>query len=371
MSKPGEMDATKPVDDFNYYVGAVYWNNFDQVQRRTCQLISGSEAIDWMGHVRRVYGGCHTGLFLHCGNGWVERAFQSHNLIQHAIGTDISEQLISEAREDAAKCGLSSQYQRLDTNTADFSQFDFDWVINHAAFHHITYLDHAVRSLARSMKPNGLLVAFDYTGPQRNQYPWEIWSQVIRVWQSLPPEFRVDLRYPHLPTILATDPTEAVHADDILQVVGRYFDFVEQKPVGGAIAYELLYQNTRLHAAQHTPEGQATIAHILAEDWAFTQDDPKRSFFNYFVCRPKPPATWSDTDLCRWTEEEVAREAYAAAHAGRYGPVAPLEVIYNEIADLRDAVKHAQRPDAPVPAPPPQPARLRARLASWVRGVLT
>lgn len=333
------VDTIKPVDNFNYYAGDVYWNNFNLVLARNNLLISGNKNTDWKQYLRSRYGKCENGLFVNCGNGWVDRDFFSQGLISKAVGTDISAPLLDLARQAASDIGMPCSYSIVDANAGLFDTLDYDWVINHAAFHHIAYIDRAIRSIARGMKPDGLLIGFDYTGPHRNQYPWQDWERVLQLRDELPPEFQQDVRYPHLPTMLATDPSEAVHSELILDVIGRYFDFIELRPLGGVVAYELLFKNQKLYEMQDTPEGNHWVQYILNKDWEYTGNDPKKSYFNFWVATPRPGAFLYEEALAEWTREEDAREALAAAQGGRYGRRSGLETVYNEIADLRDEVQ--------------------------------
>ena len=59
----------------------------------------------------------------------------------------------------------------------------------------------------------------------------------MELWDQLPAPLRTKMSYPHVPTMIATDPTEAIHSDLIVETLARYFDLVEVRPVGGAIAY--------------------------------------------------------------------------------------------------------------------------------------
>ena len=54
------------------------------------------------------------------------------------------------------------------------------------------------------------------------------------------------MSYPHLPTMLHDDPTEAIHSELIVETLQRYFHVERFVPLGGAIAYPLLTFNARL-----------------------------------------------------------------------------------------------------------------------------
>lgn len=334
--------SVQPSQGFQYYQGQVYWNNFAAVVALQNRLVSGKPDQGWMGYVRERYGRTRRGLFVQCGNGWVERECKRLDLIDEAVGTDIGAELLDEARRGAASIGLPAEYIVADTNRFDFTRLDYEWVFNNAAFHHIAHLDAALRSIWRGMKGQGLLVCFDYTGPHRNQYPWEPWSAMVALNDSLPKRFRADLQYPHLPTMLSTDPSEAVHSELILDYCRRYFDIVELRPLGGAIAYELLFGNRQLLAEENTEDGAAVIAQILAADLAYTRGDAGRSYFNFWVAVPRAEATLDPIDLDRWTREEEAREQEAARQGGRYGPKTALELIYDRLYHWKDKAQAAK-----------------------------
>ena len=180
-------------------------------------------------------------LSLNCGNGWVEREIYALGAAQSVVGVDINSQgLVHEAQRLAAEASIPADYLVMDANTASLDGIGFDYMLNHAALHHVAYLDRLVREVRRHVPPDGLFINYDYIGPHRNQYTLEVWTRMMELWHQLPPSLRTKLNYPHLPTMLATDPTEAIHPDRIVETLGRYFDFVTVRPLGGAIAYQLL-----------------------------------------------------------------------------------------------------------------------------------
>jgi SAM-dependent methyltransferase len=329
----------EPSEGFNYYRGDVYWNNFDLVNAHHNRLVSGRDHVGWREYVHSRYGRAPSALFVHCGNGWVERDFFRDGIIDIAVGTDISDDLLNQARASAAELGMPAQYYQADTNTFDFTQIQVDWIVNHAAFHHIAWIDRAVRAFAQVLQPSGLLIGYDYTGPHRNQYPWADWAEMIRVNHALPARFQADLRYPHMPTMLATDPTEAVHSELILEVCRRYFSFLELRPLGGAIAYQLLYQNQALHAEQDSLEGRRVIAELIERDQEYTANDPTKSYFNFWVAQPKSNVLQNTAQLEVWSREEREREEKALSNGHRYGAVEPLELLTNQLSDARDQLK--------------------------------
>ena len=343
-----------------YYGDVVFHTDFPGVQERINRIISGDAGCNWMEYLAGRFGTLGRLLSLNCGNGWVERALHQRGLISAVLGVDISEPLLEQARAAAAAAGMAADYQQMDSNAAAPPAGAFDSVLNHAALHHVTWLDRLLRSLCNSMPAEGLLICYDYVGPHRNQYPWEVWSRVLDLWGEIPEADRSPLVYPHYRTMLHLDPSEAVHAELVLEVIGRYFEVVEERGLDGAIAYPLLYENRRFLAAVREGRHLDLLERVLEADAAWSAQDPARSFFAFQVCRPRKAVLADAVQLARWTGEEEARESAAMAAQGRYGPILPLEHLYNEVGELRDALRH--RPETPAAPTTPAWRRLVVRL---------
>jgi len=327
--------VVQPSAKFEYYTGAIYWNDFEIVQRHFNQAISGDPLKNWIQHVRDKMGCFDNSLFVNCGNGWVERDLFREKLVQNVVGFDISETLIDAAASEAGKIGMPYVYMVGDANRIDLDGIDVDLVVNHGAMHHVAYIDRLTRQLYKVLGKSGVYVAFDYTGAHRNQYSWEAWSSTVELNASLPKRFRAELAYPHLKTMLHTDPTEAIHSELQIDVLKRYFHLQQFVPLGGSLAYHILYQNTRLHNEQHSPEGAETLQRIMNADRAFTAATPASSLFSFWVANPKPGVLDDQKALVEWEYEENLREDQALENGGRYYPESALEIIYEEIADLR------------------------------------
>lgn len=331
--------AIAPVGGFQYYdEQTTYWNDFEAVLDYIATAVSGRQKLWWRDHLMQSYGPFDSAFFLNCGNGWVEREFFQAGVIQRAICTDISEPMLADAAKAAAAIGFPVEYLLQDCNTLSSDKIKVDLVVNHAAMHHVAYIDHVTRELAKMLKTGGYYVGFDYVGHHRNQYPYEVWSKVLEFSERLPSQYRLQSGYPHLKTMLATDPTEAIHSELQVQVMGRYFDILEYSNIGGAIAYQLLFNNKALFRDRHTPEGSLIVQKILDYDRAFCDAHPEHNLFAFWIARPK--SQWpSPAQLSQWTLEEVERETKAKNNGGRYYPVTALELIYNEMADVKDALK--------------------------------
>src|SRR6185369_732026 len=205
------------------------------------------------------------------------------------------------------------------------------------------------------------------------QYPTAQWEAAFTANEALPPHLRNDLLYPHLPTMLVSDPTEAIHAELILPTLRRYFDIDHYRALGGGVAYPVLTFNKAIFARSETePEVAAAIEQVLAADAAYTDADPEaNTLFGYVIARPRKQAFADAAQLAAWTAAEQERERRAAADGGRYYPDTMMSVLYERLDVAARELAGAQRdlaqaregaPPPVVVEPPPAPPSLARRL---------
>ena len=299
----------RPVESFDYYSDIVYWNSFDIVVQEHCKRISGETSVYWPSHLLNRYGRKKSAFVFNCGNGWVERDLFTAGIIENVTAFDLMPKYVDEAQAHAGQIGLPAKYFVADANTFCARNLHCDIIVNVGAMHHVAFINRMTEMLAHIAGEDGLYVGLDYVGPHRNQYGWNIWSTIVEANQYLPAQYRRSLRYAHMPTMLAIDPSEAIHSELQIETLLRHFDVIEYCRLGGGIAYTLLYDNRRLHAEQHTEEGRAALELIMKADADVLVSDPDFNFFSFFVARPKKAGAIEPALRLRWQAEENEREA--------------------------------------------------------------
>ena len=363
------MDGTVNPDSSVYYQSG-YWNDLAQVRAHLNLRATGDPDMQWWAHLLRWHGKpFRKALLLNCGNGWVERDLVQHGVVEEAVGVDFIDDLLETARAKAAEESLPIRYYQLDTNSAQWPEDGFDLVVNFAAGHHIARLDRVFRSLAGLLPSDGVFVAWDYVGPHRNQYTAAQWEAAWQTNRELPEQFRQDLNYPHLATMIHTDPTEAIHAELILRTMRRYFTDEHVRTLGGAVGYLLLTFNQKIFA-RDPAEIRDVIGHVLDADAAFTDLDPERNtLFAYVIARPNKAALEDSEQLAEWTREEDALELRAQQNYGFYYPSTMIAEFFGAIDSAGKAVASAGggRPAASPRLRAVGPRRLGARAAAAYR----
>jgi SAM-dependent methyltransferase len=214
------------------------------------------------------------------------------------------------------------------TSADDFPEGPFDFVVNHCGASCLTHPDRVFRAIARNMRADGIMVSYDYIGPHRYQFSRDQWIRVRELNQELPRELRHDLVYPHLPTLLATDPTKGLHSELLLSTLRRYFTIDDFRPVGGAVAFPLLNDNEGLFGFA-ADLGRAVEEIVMPADWDYLCRQPNSSLFAFWTAQPNHAALRDRQALAAFTREEESRET-AARHNGGfyYPPTQPHRVAY-------------------------------------------
>lgn len=304
--------TAKTVKNFNseiYYQGQ-YWNDIPEVQKYISKQLIGDENKWWVEYFKEKYAPTpfQHGLFLNCGDGRWEREFIDRGIIKKATAFDVSPKFIKKAVSLKKKREI--QYILADVNKINLPKNKYDLIVNYAALHHTQYINRLCSILASSLTKDGVFLNFDYVGPSRNQYPILNWLILNLVNYTLPRNLKkTNLGYPHLPTMLATDPTEAIHSDLIVGSVSRFFKIIEKHDTGGGVAYELLTHNPNLNKKTLLLQNSKKhINRLLRLDEIFTKLKIVPVYFSYFIASKK---TQRNSKTAYFQKVENIREKYS------------------------------------------------------------
>jgi SAM-dependent methyltransferase len=312
----------------NHYADQ-YWNDLPMVLAHLCKRSTGVPTVWWMDYFKQKYAtpSRKRALIFGCGTGWVERDLYDRNVAQSFAAFDASRDYLAIAERERGTRPISYSRSNFDDYTPRES---YDLIVNVASLHHVRFLFRLVRLLARAMDPDGVFVHWEYVGPSRNQYSAKHLAILEGVNASLPPRFRTrHSLHQSLSTLLAGDPTEAVHSADILRALDQYFELVEQKVLGGGIAYQLLWNNLD-EFKKDDPEARAVLDGLLRLDEGLTQSGAVPVLFAFLVYRRKPVPPTLAAAIDRLVREPL-REKFANLSGGRY----PVEIIRESASAVR------------------------------------
>ena len=306
---------------FEYYGTYRYWNELPAVNQQLGRLATGSSDDWWTRYVKRNY--CPQprkhGLVIGCGNGWVERSLIDEGIAEKFDAFDVDPHYVEAARNDKGDRDISYF-------VSDFKSFrstpdrQYDIIINFAALHHAAYLYRHVHELANSLTPDGIIVNWEYVGTDRNQYSEKHLDRLSRYNGSMPQRFRTPwpLR-PNLHMALVADPSEAVHASEIVRALQNEFDVVRYRPLG--LAYPLLWNNID-EFEKDDPQARAVLSALLAEDERATYAREIPTLFAFVIAKPR-----TGRRQVRAVIDLHVREPLRESIAERFDNAYPREVL--------------------------------------------
>jgi ubiquinone/menaquinone biosynthesis C-methylase UbiE len=188
-------------------------------------------------------------LSLGCGNGHLERVLVNFNLpYTEILGMDLNPDLMTYANQEASKLGYKNlRYEVADLNNIVLPKNSYDLVIFFHSIHHVENLEGILENVKNTLTKNGLLLVVDFVGPTR----WQWTDQQIQITQQLldilPDELKINLHNPVfketkkkisrpiIEDIISTDPSESIRSGEVLGLLHREFEVLEEKSMGGTI----------------------------------------------------------------------------------------------------------------------------------------
>ena len=137
------------------------------------------------------------------------------------VAMDITPEILDLAREEAERRGLRNlRFEGGDFNRLELEARSFDVVLGLGSIHHVEALESFWSVVRRALRPDGMVLAQEYIGPDRFQWNEAQVREGSRVLAELvPDEHKVHhrtVRPVDLAMLVADDPSEAVRARDIL-----------------------------------------------------------------------------------------------------------------------------------------------------------
>ncbi|WP_158743143.1 class I SAM-dependent methyltransferase [Acidisphaera sp. L21] len=185
-------------------------------------------------------------LSIGCGMAFIEEHLARAGFAGHILAYEMSRSAITAAKERVAGQPYADRLELRsgDVLTEDLQTAGFDVVFVQAAIHHFFDIEAMFQLMHRVLKPDGLLIYDEYIGPDHHIYDDHVVAVMDRINACLSPAYRWDhlakherqgVPKPDLQWMLQHDPSEGVHASQILPLTHRYFDVIDRRDYGGSI----------------------------------------------------------------------------------------------------------------------------------------
>lgn len=231
----------------------VAWGQIPGVQERINHLISGDRQLDYRNYFASKFFDGKKGLSavsLACGTGENEVRWFETGIFEKIEGYDLSMNRINAAVENAEKYGYENN---LEFHVADMYEIldqekTYDVVLCHMSLHHFAPMEKVVEKIHQKLNEQGLLIIYEYTGPDRLQWDRKHLKICNSILQLLPNDYRWcdtgarlknKVYAPSVLRMMIDDASEAVESSKIMECVSKFFVEQESKNMRGAILHPL------------------------------------------------------------------------------------------------------------------------------------
>lgn len=240
------------------------------IQKRLHQLRGDRGLDDWF--VETCFAGrlAARGLGIGSGASMFELLLVQRGVVAAYDLYDISGGALEQARETARRFGIEGRVRFFhdDINHADIADRTYDLVTFISSLHHMTDLEGVLRRVHAALTPGGMVFADEYIGPDRFNFPDRHTEFVRHLYKVLDGDLKgptADLALPTPELVQATDPTEAVHSEDIVDAMRRVFGGVEITPMQNTLPF-IMWGSLSHDALFDTAKGRDLVRLLIELD---------------------------------------------------------------------------------------------------------
>jgi SAM-dependent methyltransferase len=279
----------------------IYWETLSRIASYQFECISGDKDIDMLSYTiktimknfpdKKIRAG-----FIGCDElSSPEIRLNERKLCSEIIVMDIAEGLLKHQRENAhAESADNIEYLQTDFNEFILKEDEFDFINAWGTIHHIKNLEHFFSQIKKGLKKDGIMVIYEYVGPDYLQFTDEQLTMVYSLLNLLPEElkyYRNNINIKNIEyrinkeKLIHIDPTESVRSSEIIKVMNDYLDVVEFHNTGGTILHPLL--NGIAGNFETSAEGDKVLLALIDIEKALISGGMLPSDYVYIVAKPR------------------------------------------------------------------------------------
>lgn len=243
--------------------------------------ISGDENIGYEDYVAQKYLSGKKDikiLSVGCGEGNNDRKFAKYPSVKAITGIDISEGAVAKARKIAQEQNLPIEYIAGDFFKLDFEKETFDVILFSSSLHHFqdisSFLKNHIKPL---LKYKGLLVVFEYCGPNRLQWRKSQLDAANSLLKEMPKDYKTlydgksikrKVYRPGLIRMFMVDPSEAPDSENLVKGIHDNFTVLEEAKLGWNLLHILL-KGIAHNFVNDKPDTKKLLVDLIAEEKEF------------------------------------------------------------------------------------------------------
>lgn len=220
-------------------------------------------------------------LSVGCGEGLHERNFAKHRCFSQIDAIDFSSQSVLNAKKFAVENNLDINYQIGDFKKINLKKNSYDLILFSSSLHHFENVDDTLENYVKPLlSENGILVIFEYVGPNRLQWSKKQLDKANQLLEKLPKKYKLLINNssikkkvykPGILRMLLVDPSEAIDSEAIVSSLKK-FTILEQTNLGWNILHILL-KGISHNFLNEKPETKVLIKNLLEEEDLFVKQE--------------------------------------------------------------------------------------------------
>jgi ubiquinone/menaquinone biosynthesis C-methylase UbiE len=241
------------------FFGETYWLANPVINRHHQKLAAGGRDYEtWVDFSVQHFLGqdCPVDqvLCIGSGDGVLERHLARINTAKLIEGIDLAPKRIAIAEEEARKAGFADviSYSVCNAEINPFPNSNYDAIYFNSALHHMSDLDGILNKCKLALKTDGYLFVNEYIGPNRFAFSDREKEVMRSVFLMIPEKYRIShaefdrgqlrkqLNFPDPAEVEKSDPSEAIHSQDIAAAIERHFTVEEFNYIGGTLMQLML-----------------------------------------------------------------------------------------------------------------------------------
>ena len=269
------------------------WDNYESVSDfwvipeitdKWNEIISGNPKVIYEDYVYEKYLKGKSNLKLlsvGCGEGYHDRNFAKYDCFESVLGMDYSPESIRVAKEKAQEKNYDVTYECGDFYEREFTE-KYDVILFSSSLHHFDKIDFFLENKIKPLlNDNGILVIFEYIGPNRLQWRKSQLKRSNELLKQMPLKYRIyydgatiknKVYKPGYLRMLMVDPSEAIDSEAILPALHKHFKILEEKKLGWNILH-LLLKGIAHNFLNDESQTKEIITDLIAKEYGFVEEE--------------------------------------------------------------------------------------------------
>jgi 2-polyprenyl-3-methyl-5-hydroxy-6-metoxy-1,4-benzoquinol methylase len=269
------------------------WDNYESVSDfwvipeitdKWNEIISGNPKVIYEDYVYEKYLKGKSNLKLlsvGCGEGFHDRNFAKYDCFESVLGLDYSPESIRVAKEKAQEKNYNVTYECGDFYEREFTE-KYDVILFSSSLHHFDKIDFFLENKIKPLlKDNGILVIFEYIGPNRLQWRKSQLKRSNELLEQLPLKYRMyydgatvksKVYKPGYLRMLMVDPSEAIDSEAILPALHKHFKILEEKQLGWNLLH-LLLKGIAHNFLNDESQTKEIITDLIVKEYEFVEEE--------------------------------------------------------------------------------------------------